>query len=131
MDLLNCPTCYRITLADCFEKITVKAGLGAAETFFYRITDKFGNRYSGEVLTDEQGYFEISASDFVPAFFNPHAGTFELQVFKAVQNCEPETLSFCDVEYTCVRMDFAHEDSTEDLSEQIIPCECNEEEEEG
>jgi hypothetical protein len=102
------------------DNITVNAGLTPGTEYWYIITDKFGNRYTKQVTADENGSFELQASDFPQGLFNPYSGKFPLQVKKTLQDEAPQPLTFCGVTYDTVLMTFA--DFTANVPNSIIDC---------
>lgn len=139
-DILNkCPSCYPINLPECPGVITVNAGLEPNTNYYYVIVDKFQNKYTKKVTTDEDGAFEIVEADLPAGLFNAHAGLFELSVKKNANDCAPQNLDMCGTTYTCVQIQFEtvtdvsdDESGSGDASALItIPCDCAEESESG
>lgn len=110
-DLINnCSTCFEFTLSECVEGIKVSGGLIADTEYFYRITDKFGNRYTKEFTTDIGGAFLIDPDDFPAGLFTKYAGSFILEVSEDDINFVPVELTFCEQTYKCIKFDFVKDD---------------------
>jgi hypothetical protein len=103
--LESCEECFSITINDCADRIFLDAGLSG--NLFYRITDKFGNKYWGELAYVEGNSVPyILVSELPAGLFTPHAGAFKLDVFTQMNGCTAEELTFCDTTYSCVLMSF-------------------------
>jgi hypothetical protein len=112
----TCETCFQTEIPSCSDSILLKAGLDPNNTFTWVITDKFGNKYSAEAVSDDDGFLEIDIEELPEGLLTPFAGTFELTIL----NAGGETVSFIynDTTYTCIQ--FTVFDSTGVL-QAIIP----------
>lgn len=110
--LESCKECFEVALNTCADRIFIDAGLSG--DLFYRVTDKFDNKYSDALQYEDGNQIPfIPISDLPPGLFTPHSGSFKLEVFTQITGCEPQTLTFCDVEYDCVLMTFEKVFTTE------------------
>jgi hypothetical protein len=113
---MSCACCYKLILAECPDAITLQGGLQANTTYYYVITDKFGNQYGKEVESDGDGYITIDANDFPKGYFMNFSGQFELKIYPdEAASTEEDTeieLSLCEQTYSCVIMEFSEDDET-------------------
>ena len=56
--------------------------------YYYSIVDKFGNKYNGEVVTNQSGYFSLNNDNFPAYFFNKNAGNFILTLKENSASCD-------------------------------------------
>jgi hypothetical protein len=122
--LESCSACYEITFPECTESITADAGLEINTPYYYRISDKFGNRYFNPATTDADGKFTIRVSDLPPGLFTAAAGPFILEVFVQEFDCEPQQLTLCNSPYACIIIHFVHQNTDISHPTQLIPCQC-------
>lgn len=109
---MECPKCFEFTLSDCLETFIVDGGLLPDTTYFYRVTDKFGNKYSGEVETDNEGKFSMTVADFPYGLFTAYSGSFTLELSLTQIPFSPVNFWLCDVEYPCILFSFGKADAT-------------------
>lgn len=111
---MDCPKCFEFTLSDCLDSFVVDAGLIPETTYYYRITDKFGNKYSGSFETTNDGRFTIDVDDFPQGLFTAYSGAFTLEVSLNLIPFSPVNFWLCDVEYPCISFSFGKADATWD-----------------
>lgn len=123
---MSCQSCFEANVAECPDSISVIGQLNAATNYSVVITDKFGERFIQTVTTDSGGSFIIDVSQIPPGTFNRHAGNFTIEVFEALTDCEPQSLTFCcdgvDKDYKCIVMSFYQ---SEGGGEVEIGCNCD------
>jgi len=111
MDLLgSCPTCFKATLSECGDEIIVRAGLAADSSYYFRITDKFFNVYSGEMQTNGDGDFTLEVNRFPIALFTRHSGSFTLEVSVLESPFTPVQFWLCDTAFFCIQFSFVKGD---------------------
>jgi len=96
---MNC--CFIDTLAKCETEIQVNAMLEPASWYRWVITDKFDNRYEGEMLTDANGFFVIPVADLPAGLLTQYSGSFKLQVFQLYAACAAEKFKVAGV-FDCI-----------------------------
>jgi hypothetical protein len=96
---MNC--CFIDTLAKCETEIQVYAMLEPESWYRWVITDKFDNRYEGEMLTDANGFFIIPVTDLPAGLLTQYSGSFKLQVFQLYAACNPEKFKVAGV-FDCI-----------------------------
>lgn len=109
-----CDACYTATLPACPEttdNITLKAGLGNAQSRVWFIEDKFGNVTSGTATTAANGDLTIPFSDFEAGYFTQYSGQFTLYVKATAASASVLDLTFNATAYECVRINFTQNDS--------------------
>lgn len=126
-NIMSCENCYHVVLPQCTQEILLRAGLQESQVYFVIITDKFGNQYTIDSRTDENGDITIDVLSVPTGTFNPFAGEFKLEVKLDIDNCNAETLRFCCgnalTDYSCVMMSFMNSDI--ETIDAIIGCVCN------
>ena len=82
---MSCNNSFYDYISNCTTAIRVNALLTPATPYQWVITDKFTNEYSGEAITNADGFFDIEISALPDGFFTPFAGEYKLEVFE--DNC--------------------------------------------
>lgn len=123
---MSCSACYESKIAECTGTIEVLAGLAASTSYKVRITDKFGNQYFQDVVTNGAGNFDLDFDDFESGIFTRHSGAFIMVVLNA--SGETTTLILNETEYTCVSISFYNSDVPPVYMNQSIPSASDEEE---
>lgn len=125
----DCTGCYKISLPECAETITVDAGLAVVTKYYVHLINRFGQIFEAEFTTDADGKLAIDTTLFEAGLFSHTAGVFKLVIFKnPTYNAIPETLNLCGVGHTCVAITFTRVLSiTDDKLSVTIPGECPEE----
>lgn len=123
--LTPCNAIFHITLSAsqvniAGNNITVKAGLTVGAQYWYIVVDKFGKEYLKQFTADGQGAFEMLATDFPPALFNPYAGNFLVQIKRTLQDAVPVPLTFCAKVYDTIQMSFS--DVNSDIPNAVVDC---------
>ena len=95
MDICTC--CFRDFLAKCNDTIPVFAQLEPDTSYYWVITDKFGNQYQDQFDTDSDGFWQIDASALPEGLLTEFSGEFKLQVFKQTNTCAPATFKIAQV----------------------------------
>lgn len=95
----NC--CFTDHLAKCETEIQVYAMLTPTTAYRWVITDKFGNKYEGEVTTDADGFFAIPVEDLPAGMLTQYSGSFLLQVYLQDTTCAPEKFKIAAV-HDCI-----------------------------
>lgn len=94
----NCTCCFVDTLAKCETGIKLNIILPPYMNYKWVITDKFGNKYEGQ-LNEE---LTIPVEDLPPGMLNQYAGEFTLQIFPDTdQPCGPVTFIVAG-QYHCI-----------------------------
>ncbi len=123
----DCGTIYFCHIPECplQDKIKVLAGLTPATAYNWIITDKFGNAYHNESITDAQGDFEILLSHLPDQLLTAHSGTFKLQLREGLSDCNYVAFDFCDKPDTAIvkTVVFTNYSSTPKEAA-FIGCEC-------
>jgi len=96
--------CFTDTIAKCETEIQVNAMLDPETFYRWVITDKFGNKYEGEVQTDTQGFFTIPVEDLPAGLLTQYSGVFKLQVFQLYAACGPEKFKVAGL-YDCIEFE--------------------------
>jgi hypothetical protein len=97
--MLNCNCCFSDYLAKCNLAIQVYAQLSPLTDYTWVITDKFGNKYQGDVTTDSNGFWEIPVDELPAGLLTQYSGEFTLQVQGA--GCKPVKFKVAQ-EYDCI-----------------------------
>ncbi len=132
--LETCTNCYEIRLPECCETIKMQAGLEKNSYYWYQLENRFGQKFTDRVQTDENGYLSIDLTRFAnyQALFSHTAGTFTLSIVPSQANCGSQPLSLCGQEYGCVKITFDRVfNVSDDMLTAVIPCECPEEDRGG
>lgn len=82
---MGCRNSFIDTISNCMTSIRVNALLVPATPYTWLITDKFGNQYTGESITDGAGFFDIAVGDLPDGFFTAYSGEFKLEILDG--NC--------------------------------------------
>lgn len=122
MSLLNeCTSAFAVEIGKCVENIVLSAGLQAGQ-YKWRITDKFGNRYSNTVAVGENGSLTINVKANLPkGLLNPYAGAFKIEILNE-EGCSPQTLTLCEEQYDAIILTVVNDEGESEIN---IPC-CNE-----
>src|SRR5690349_17535069 len=102
----NCTCCFTDTLAKCEDTIQVNAMLQPSTAYRWVITDKFQNKYQGNITTDVNGFFEIDVEDLPSGLLNQYNGTLSLQVFAGLGACSPEKFKIAGV-HDCIQFEIS------------------------
>lgn len=97
----NCTCCFTDYLVKCPDNIRVNAKLDPNTGYKWVITDKFNREYSGEVETNNDGYFDIPITDLPAGLLTEFSGEFTLQIFAINQECGPIRFRMAH-EYDCI-----------------------------
>lgn len=81
---MGCNNAFLDYISNCTTAIRVNALLIAARPYTWVITDKFGNEYSGESITDANGFFDIQVSSLPDGLLTPYSGSFKLEIYEDV-----------------------------------------------
>lgn len=65
------------------------------------ITDKFENRYEGDIQTDVNGFFSIPVTDLPAGLLTQYSGSFKLQVFQPYAACAAEKFKVAGI-FDCI-----------------------------
>jgi hypothetical protein len=68
--------------------VTVNALLSPNASYFWEITDSFGNTYNQAFDTDADGYGEIDITALPEGFINPYMGEFIIRVKESLSDCD-------------------------------------------
>lgn len=96
---MNCNCCFTDYLAKCNLSIQVYAQLSPLTDYIWVITDKFSNKYQGEVTTDSDGFWEIPVDQLPSGLLTQYSGEFTLQVQD--NGCKPIKFKVAQ-EYDCI-----------------------------
>lgn len=98
----NCSCCFTDTLAKCENQIRVNILLPPYyDGFRWVITDKFGNKYQGELAENEEGYY-IPLTELPDGLLTQYSGDFTLQIFPlGDQSCGPLNFKVMG-QYDCI-----------------------------
>jgi hypothetical protein len=96
---MNCNCCFTDYLAKCNLSIQVYAQLSPLTDYTWVITDKFGNKYQGEVTTDSNGFWQIPVDELPSGMLTQYSGEFTLQVQDT--GCKPVKFKVAQ-EYDCI-----------------------------
>lgn len=104
-----CALCYPARLPAGDSHIEVISSIVNFQNYWYKITDKFGNIYTGECTPSYSNStaFIIDPADLPDNLLNPYAGAFTLQVVNPYD--VPQSFSFGGQLYGCVSMEFYNE----------------------
>lgn len=100
----NCNCCFTDTLTKCQTEIQVNAMLQPEAAYRWVITDKFNNKYEGNVTTDGSGFFAIPIDELPAGMLNQYNGTFKLQVFQQDAACSAEKFKVAGV-FDCIEFE--------------------------
>lgn len=103
-----CAVCYPSKLPSCNGYIFVRSGIAHFENYFWKITDKQGNVYTGECTPSYTNSldFIINPNDsvFCKGMFQPFSGGYTLQVVDAYD--QPQSLMMQGLPYGCIALEF-------------------------
>lgn len=99
--MTTCNCCFTDTLAKCETEIEVFAMLTPLTAYRWVITDKFHNKYEGDITTDANGFFSIPVADLPDGMLTQYSGTFSLQVYQQDSACAPEKFKIASV-HDCI-----------------------------
>ena len=95
---MNCTCCFVDTLAKCESEIVLNITLPPYYDYRWVITDKFGNKYQGE-LNDER---TIPVEDLPAGLLTQYQRELMLQIFQSgSQACVPEKFKVAGM-YDCI-----------------------------
>jgi hypothetical protein len=79
---MNCAKSFYDYLVQCPDgiKVNLVADAGPYAEITWRIVDKFGHHYTGQVTTDGYGGFTIPVADLPAGLLTSYSGEFELTV---------------------------------------------------
>ena len=92
---MACSKTAFIEFKDCESSYLFEVDLTPSTSYFYEITDKFGNVYQKAFTTDEDGYFSISPNDFPPYLLTNAGGNFTLIIKESLTDCSVIDFDYC------------------------------------
>lgn len=98
----KCQQCFTDSISKCETALKVYAQLEPGTNYTWVIIDKFGNRYSGNIVTDVDGFFEIPVAELPDGLLTPYSGDFKMQIMD--QGCKPVKFKIAQ-EYDCIVFD--------------------------
>src|SRR5688572_3329995 len=96
----SCNCCFTDFLAKCEDEIVINTTLTPATDYRWVITDKFDNKYEGEVTSGESGELTIPIEDLPAGLLTQYSGDFTLHIYDA-DSCGPIKFKLTG-EYDCV-----------------------------
>lgn len=96
----NCNCCFTDYLAKCEDEIIINTTLTPSATYRWVVTDKFDNKYEGEVVAGLRGELTIPVEDLPAGMLTQYSGDFTLQIHDST-NCGPIKFKLLG-EYDCV-----------------------------
>ena len=103
---MACSKTAFIEFKDCESSYLFEVGLTPNTSYFYEITDKFGNVYQKAFTTDGDGYFSISPNDFPPYLFTNAGGNFTLIVKESLTDCGVVYFDYCEDTFDTIVFSF-------------------------
>lgn len=103
---MACSKTAFIEFKDCESSYLFEVELTPSTSYFYEITDKFGNVYQKEFTTDEDGYFSISPNDFPPYLLTNAGGNFTLIVKESLTDCSVVDFDYCEDTFDTIVFSF-------------------------
>jgi hypothetical protein len=97
----TCTCCFEDYLVKCDTVIRVNAKLDPNTGYVWIITDKFNREYSGQVETNNDGYFDIPVEDLPAGLLTEYSGNFTLQIQAVNATCGPIRFRMAQ-EYDCI-----------------------------
>lgn len=94
-----CNAAFTDFVVQCPTVLQVYAQLSPLSAYDWIITDKFGHQYSGAIMTDADGFFQIPVEDLPAGLLTAYSGQFKLEVIDA--GCKPVKFKMAG-EYTAV-----------------------------
>jgi len=82
--------------------LLVYAQLSPLTSYTWIITDKFDNEYTGELITDADGFWSIPVDELPPGLLTEFSGVFKLQVIDS--GCKPIKFKVAG-EYDCIQFE--------------------------
>lgn len=102
---MNCSCCFTDTLAKCETEIRLHIVLPVYSAYRWVITDKFDNKYQGELAEHEDGGYSIPVADLPAGLLTQYSGTMKLEVFQDGEgSCATERF-FIGAKTTCIEFD--------------------------
>lgn len=95
----SCNCCFTDYLAKCETEVIINTTLTPAATYRWVITDKFDNKYQGQVISDATGALTIPVEDLPAGLLTQYSGDFLLQIYDS--SCGPIKFKLLG-EYDCV-----------------------------
>ncbi len=71
-----------------------------------QVSDKFGNVYIEQILTDGTGSFVMDFTKYPESLFTPDSGFFEMTISESSAFSTDETLTFDGKFYNCIIFSF-------------------------
>jgi hypothetical protein len=103
---MACSKTAFIEFKDCESSYLFEVELTPSTSYFYEITDKFGNVYQKAFTTDGDGYFSISPNDFPPYLFTNAGGNFTLIVKESLTDCGVVDFDYCEDTFDTIVFSF-------------------------
>lgn len=96
---MSCHNCFTDYLSNCGTTLTINTILHSTANYKWVITDKFDQKYSGDVISNADGGIVIQTSELPDGFLNNYAGDFKLEIQDAT--CKPIKFLIAS-EYDCI-----------------------------
>ena len=103
---MACSKTAFIEFKDCESSYLFEVDLTPSTSYFYEITDKFGNVYQKAFTTDEDGYFSISPNDFPPYLLTNAGGNFTLIIKESLTDCTVVDFNYCEDTFDTIVFSF-------------------------
>lgn len=95
----TCNSCFTDFLTKCIGSILVYAQLSPLTQYTWIITNKNGQKFSGEVTTDADGFWSIPVDELPAGMLTEYSGLFTLEVQDS--GCKPVKFKIAQ-EYDCI-----------------------------
>jgi hypothetical protein len=81
---MSCNCAFLDYISNCNDAIKVNALLIPARPYTWVVTDKFGKEYSGESISDGEGFISIAVTSLPDGFLTEFSGEFKLEIYEDV-----------------------------------------------
>lgn len=95
----SCNCCFTDYLAKCETEVIINTTLTPAAAYRWVITDKFDNKYEGDVTSGDNGELTIPVADLPAGLLTQYSGDFLLQIYDS--SCGPIKFKLLG-EYDCI-----------------------------
>lgn len=99
----SCNCCFTDYLAKCEEEIIINTTLTPSASYRWVVTDKFDNKYEGEVVAGLRGELTIPVEDLPAGMLTQYSGEFTMQIYDST-SCGPIKFKLLG-EYDCISFD--------------------------
>lgn len=118
---MSCNCCFEDWVCNCItDDLIINTRLTPGEVYFWQVEDKFGHKYSGEVIAETNGTIIIPIADLPDGMINQYNGGFKIKLFSDL-SCAPISFPLTK-NYDCIDLEVRGGTQQKDTIGCETPC---------